>query len=197
MGVRDSKLLSRKKREELYSLIKNAADEVKVGLIYPSEINETMRNGISLNDLEALHFSKLLDKTGSKIDKLYLDSPDVIPERFGLRVGKLSSKKTFVGTKRKTNDKGSIRIISEHKADVRYPIVSAASIVAKVTRDREMEKLEQELGFKIGSGYPSDYNTIEAVRNNMANGPFNGHIRQRWITMERIRQTTIKSFFQG
>jgi ribonuclease HII len=187
-------LLSRQKRAELYKIINEIADEVKVSKISPEEINNSMRSGVSLNDLEASHFSKLLSQVSSKIDKLYLDSPDVIPERFGIRVGNLSLKKTFVGRKRKANDNESIRIISEHKADVKYPIVSAASIIAKVTRDAEIAKLGNELGLPLGSGYPSDYNTIEVVRNNMANNMLNAQIRQRWITMERIRQTPIKNF---
>jgi ribonuclease HII len=196
MGVRDSKLLTRKRRNELYVSIEELADEVRTSLIYPEEINDLMRREVSLNEIEAIHFSRLLDQTTSRIDKLYLDSPDVIPERFGFRVGKLTSKSTFADGKRKPHgNKDSIRIISEHKADVRYPIVSAASIIAKVTRDRAIKKIENELGFVIGSGYPSDYNTIEAVRRNMGNGVLKSHIRQRWITMERIRQTTIESFF--
>ena len=50
-------------------------------------------------------------------------------------------------------------IVSEHHADITYPVVSAASIVAKVTRDREITKLAKKFG-EIGSGYPSDPITI-------------------------------------
>jgi ribonuclease HII len=195
MGVRDSKLLTRKRRNELYAKIEELAEEVRTSLIYPEEINELMRKEVSLNEIEAMHFSRLLDETTSKIDKLYLDSPDVIPERFGFRVGKLTSKPTFVEGKRRPKGKEDcIRIISEHKADVRYPVVSAASVIAKVTRDRAIRKLERELGLVIGSGYPSDNDTIEAVRRNMGSGILRNHIRQRWITMERIRQTALSSF---
>ena len=41
------------------------------------------------------------------------------------------------------------------KADALYPIVSAASIIAKVTRDREVGALAAAAGLPLGSGYPS------------------------------------------
>ena len=54
-------------------------------------------------------------------------------------------------------------ITSEHKADAKHRIVGGASIVAKVVRDRIMKELQVGLGFEIGSGYPSDPNTIKAL----------------------------------
>ena len=51
---------------------------------------------------------------------------------------------------------------SEHKA-ANHRIVGGASIVAKVVRDRIMEALQEDLGFSIGSGYPSDLNTVAAL----------------------------------
>ena len=83
------------------------------------------------------------------------------------------------------------KIISEHKADSRYPVVSAASIIAKVTRDREIKKLEKELKIRIGSGYPSDYKTIEIIKNNLKTGILDEHIREKWSTMDRIKQTKL------
>jgi ribonuclease HII len=50
-------------------------------------------------------------------------------------------------------------IVSEHHADSTYRIVSAASIIAKVARDKEITKLAKKYG-EIGSGYPSDPTTI-------------------------------------
>ncbi|HIH50006.1 TPA: ribonuclease HII, partial [Candidatus Micrarchaeota archaeon] len=80
------------------------------------------------------------------------------------------------------------------KADSRYPVVSAASIIAKVTRDREIQKLEKSLKIPIGSGYPSDYKTIEIIKKNLKTGILDGNIRERWSTMERIKQTRLTSF---
>ena len=48
-----------------------------------------------------------------------------------------------------------LNLICAHKADVNFKIVSAASILAKVTRDREVEKIKKKYG-NIGSGYMAD-----------------------------------------
>lgn len=193
LGVRDSKLLSPKKRSKLYKIIKRSAAEVKVSKIYPEEINTYMKDNVSLNQLEALHFSKLVRNLKSSVDYIYLDSPDVVQEKFGLRVNTIILSKPK-RTRSSTETPHRATIISEHKADVRYPIVSAASIIAKVVRDREMKKLERKLNMKIGSGYPSDADTIDAVRESLRGGPLNEHIRERWATMDRIRQVRIDAF---
>ena len=59
-----------------------------------------------------------------------------------------------------------IEIITEHKADLNYQIVSAASIIAKVIRDREIEKLKAEIGIDFGSGYCSDPKTKKFIEEN-------------------------------
>ncbi|MCL5100092.1 MAG: ribonuclease HII [Candidatus Marsarchaeota archaeon] len=196
IGVRDSKLLRPKRREELYGQIKKLSLEVKVDCIEPGEINEAMRRRISLNELEAIHFAKLFDQVENEVGAFYLDSPDVIAEKFGVRVNMSSARAARVnGIKADRPNAGrATRIVSEHKADSRYPIVSAASIIAKVTRDREMRKIEHKLGIKIGSGYPSDFSTVDAVREHMNESAFLEHLREYWSTMDNIRQTRITSF---
>ncbi|MGC8648384.1 MAG: ribonuclease HII [Candidatus Micrarchaeia archaeon] len=196
IGVRDSKMLSRKRREELYGEIENLAIEKKVSIITPQEINDAMKNKISLNELEAMHFSRLFDSVSSETSYLYLDSPDVIAEKFAIRVNTQTSKPTkVVGIKSKLEaGKKYTKIIAEHKADVRYPIVSAASIIAKVTRDAEVKKLEKSLRQKIGSGYPSDSKTINAILKNIGNNSFMSNTREYWKTMQRIRQTRLENF---
>lgn len=195
-GVRDSKILSPKRRGRLYNEISRIATDVRVDKIYPKEINDAMRNGISLNELEAVHFARLFDTIESDIGVVYLDSPDVVAEKFGIRFNMSSAKSTKVmGIKAKLGDgKKRIRIIAEHKADSTYPVVSAASIIAKVTRDREVKKLERALGIAIGSGYPSDNTTIEAIKKNMDNAALHENIRKYWRTMERIKQTRLTNF---
>lgn len=196
IGVRDSKMLSDKRRRQLYDEIADIASDIKVDCIYPNDINEAMMNHISLNELEAKRFAALFDRVESDIGTFYLDSPDVIPERFGTRVKMSSSKPIAVHGVKMPKTKGVkyIKIISEHKADTRYPIVSAASIIAKVTRDNEIRKLEKKLRMHLGSGYPSDYKTIDAIKRNLTNRKLNDHIRQKWATMERIKQTRLTSF---
>ena len=52
----------------------------------------------------------------------------------------------------------------EHKADVNHLVVAAASIIAKVIRDRSMEHLRQTIGIDMGSGYMSDPKTVEFLQ---------------------------------
>lgn len=199
IGVRDSKMLSEKRRNQLYDEIKRVASDIKVDMIYPNEINEAMRNHISLNELEAVRFAALFDKIEHDVSSVYLDSPDVIEVRFGTRFKLSSTKQTkVVGVKDKSKPtKGTMctRIISEHKADSRYPVVSAASIIAKVTRDREIQRLEKALKIPLGSGYPSDHRTIEIIMKNLKSGILDGNIRERWSTMDRIKQTKLTNYF--
>jgi ribonuclease HII len=196
IGVRDSKLLPEKRRNQLYGEIMDIASEVQVGKIYPVEINQAMKNHISLNELEAKHFAALYDKMGEDVNVVYLDSPDVIPERFGTRFNMSSVKPTTVVGVKMPKKKGIkyTRIIAEHKADSRYPVVSAASIIAKVTRDREIAKLEKELKMPLGSGYPSDYRTIDIIKKNLKTGLLDDHIRNRWATMDKIKQLKLTGF---
>ena len=196
IGVRDSKMLSSDRRSELYEKIKEVAVAALVDLIYPEEINNAMKSSISLNELEAVHFAKLFDKIEKDASILYLDSPDVIAQKFGMRISIYSSKPTRVVGIKAERQKGVkyTRIISEHKADSKYPVVSAASIIAKVTRDNAIKQLEDELGIAIGSGYPSDQTTIDAIRMNLKNEALLKHIRDRWSTIHNIRQTKITNF---
>ncbi|MEM0106889.1 MAG: ribonuclease HII [Candidatus Micrarchaeaceae archaeon] len=195
LGVRDSKLLTSKKREMLYDSIFGIAEEVKIEKIYPAEINSAMKNNISLNELEAIHFARLFDNMEKQVSMLYLDSPDIIEERFGIRIKILAKKQVRIaGIRAKATERSNTKIVTEHKADSRYPIVSAASIIAKVERDREIRKITKELGIDIGSGYPSDYKTIDAVRKNITRKDLGSHIRICWKTFANIKQTKLDNF---
>ncbi|MEM0086687.1 MAG: ribonuclease HII [Candidatus Micrarchaeaceae archaeon] len=193
IGVRDSKMLSRKRREYLYDEIYSIAEEVKVSLIGADEISRAMINGISLNELEAVHFAKIIDSMESAVSTIFIDSPDVVQEKFGIRISMISHKPLEVNKRRKSRQE-SIKLISEHKADVKYPVVSGASIIAKVVRDREMDKLKSKLKIDIGSGYPSDTRTIDAIRSNLSNAALVQHIRTKWKTLELIKQMKIIDF---
>ena len=72
--------------------------------------------------------------------EIMLDACDVNADRFA----------------RNVSSKSNLNCIAEHKADENHPEVSAASIIAKVTRDRAVEQLSEEMGIDLGSGYPSD-----------------------------------------
>ncbi len=194
IGVRDSKLLTRRKREFLFDEINGICDEIKTYQISNDEINRAMKGGISLNQLEAMRFAQLVDSLESDVRKVYLDSPDVKPERFGVRVSLSAKKPMRVLGSRGSGSRGGISIIAEHKADARYPVVSSASIIAKVTRDREMERIESMSGIEIGSGYPSDHYTIGAIKANLASRRLSPYIREYWKTLERIKQRKMTEF---
>ncbi|MEM3781481.1 MAG: ribonuclease HII [Candidatus Micrarchaeaceae archaeon] len=203
IGVRDSKQLSKRQREFLFGEIYNTAEEVAYYAISNEEINAAMQSGISLNELEALHFAKLVDSLNSSVKRLYIDSPDVLPWRFGVRMG-MFAKKTLITARAKAKDidkskqeSTAIRVTAEHKADVKYPIVSAASIVSKVIRDREIERIRQELGIMLGSGYPSDHFTITALKENLENRELQSYVRQKWQTLKHIRQKHIEEFLSA
>ncbi|MDA7960350.1 MAG: ribonuclease HII [Nitrosopumilus sp.] len=130
MGVRDSKRLSPASRERLYGMIRSVA-RVSVSKVPPRSIDASVRRH-GLNDLEARYMARVAAALGSRTT--YVDACDVDAARFGRRVSELSG----------------LRIRSHHRADSRFAIVSAASIIAKVERDRAVARLG------LGSGYPSD-----------------------------------------
>jgi len=80
-----------------------------------------------------------------------------------------------------------INCVSEPKADQKYAIVSAASIIAKVRRDAEIKRLHGIFG-DFGSGYPSDARTIEFLKRGGLDDPlFARHIRFKWETIKGLR----------
>jgi ribonuclease HII len=190
-------MLSGRKREYLYDEIIGLSDDFSVFHISPAEINQSMRSNISLNELEAIYFARALDSISVDISKLYLDSPDVVQERFGRRVGIISNKPTREAARGKkgSGQKRGVTLISEHKADMKYPVVSAASILAKVERDREIERIKESVGIDFGSGYPSDRKTVGAIKESMKSRVLMPYLREEWQTIANIRQLRMTDFF--
>ncbi|CAG9464415.1 unnamed protein product [Pedinophyceae sp. YPF-701] len=105
-----------------------------------------------------------------------------------------------VGAAQKYEDKLSqmfsgIKFTVRSKADALYPIVSAASIAAKVTRDRQIANFAWEERFeegsapdgKLGSGYPSDPATKAWLANNVdAVFGFPNLVRFSWATCAKL-----------
>ncbi len=81
-----------------------------------------------------------------------------------------------------------IRIRAEHKADFHYPSVSAASIIAKTTRDSEIEKIKKEIKIDFGSGYPADPCTKQALEKHGQILKKNRLIRETWATWQTIEE---------
>ena len=144
IGVKDSKQLSPNAREILYKKIIAIVDDYYIARISPKIIDQSVRKN-QLNHLEAKYMAKVISKL--RPDSSYVDSCDVNPARFGKEISKLAN---------------SGKIYSRHHADSRFVIVSAASIVAKVNRDRAIKKLRQK--YDLGSGYPSDSKTMKFIK---------------------------------
>jgi ribonuclease HII len=139
--VADSKLLSPKVRERLYITIRKRF-RVATIRIDAHEIDE-IRTGMTMNACVARAHAQAIDKLSPAI--AYVDACDVNAFRYADMV--------------KSHLETSCEVVSEHNADQTYKVVSAASIVAKVTRDRVITALSKKYG-EIGSGYPSDPVTI-------------------------------------
>lgn len=144
MGARDSKKLTPKVREKLYREITRSYD-FHVTRVSASEIDE-MRNKMSLNDIEMSLFAQVCGK-GSAV-RYYADCFGTDERAFSNRLSALL---------------GGATVIAKHGGDDLFPVVSAASIVAKVERDRAIEAISHGLGKDIGSGYPSDAKTMDFI----------------------------------
>jgi ribonuclease HII len=180
LGVTDSKLLTGKARSELYKEIAELSAAVRFVSIGPSEIDHYVKHGRryrKLNFLEAIHMATVISGLGA--EEVFVDAPDTNPARFCAELAELLQP--------------CPRLVAEHKADRNYVVVSAASIVAKVERDRAVEKLREVHG-DFGSGYPSDDQTIsylkDWVQREGCEPPF---ARKSWKTWDRVftRQLTL------
>lgn len=145
LNLKDSKKYTRQKREELEEIILSLT-ECTYAEISASEI-DSQRHKKTLNDIEVELFADVLLRF-PQATQVIVDACDVNPVRFGEKICARS---------------GVPSVVSEHKADATYPIVSAASIIAKVQRDRRIDQLKEVYG-DFGSGYCSDQKTIVFLR---------------------------------
>jgi ribonuclease HII len=178
--LRDSKQLTPRRREKLHSEIINLF-EVATVVCTPAEIDSRMG---TMNALTAFCHAAVIQSLAP--DVAYVDACDVNATRFGLNVRELSGMP-------------ELQMISEHKADDKFPIVGAASIVAKVTRDRLVAELSNEYG-DLGSGYPSDPVTIRFLETYIrGHGYPPSCARKSWKTIDeiiaRVSQLNFTDFF--
>ncbi len=187
IGVKDSKQVSPAKRTKLARIIKERCAYAIIKAS-PKEIDNALQSTqSSLNYLEADVSKKLIKKILKKlqdkniatkeIERIMLDLPAKNKEDYLQRVRK--------GTKELFEN---IKIEAEFKADENYVDVSAASILAKTTRDASMKTLSKKIGLKLGSGYPADPNTKKAIAENYEELRKEGILRTTWKTIERIEE---------
>jgi ribonuclease HII len=167
IGVRDSKRLTRTKRALLAEQITSLAYKTHLISIHPQKLDG------NLNEIELAATCRLIREL--RPDKVYLDAP-VPPRGISGHVHKLQQ---LLGPLR-------VEIIAENRADAKYPVVAAASILAKVERDRAIEELRKQYG-DFGWGYPSERKTRQFLRDwYAAHGDFPPCVRRRWLTVRRI-----------
>ena len=184
LNVRDSKKVAPSRRKTLEPLIKELALEWELIEISPGEIDR-LRRRHSLNAIEAMKVAELILSLDQVPELIYIDAVDNVSQDYTKRViGCLSSMNSdFIMPK----------IVSEHRADDRYIEVSAASILAKVERDRIVENICQTQG-DFGSGYPSDEKTKEFLKKLMKEGTLPEFVRRSWNTIDKRKQSSLKDF---
>jgi len=177
LGVKDSKLLTPAQRQKLDKEIKEIAVKYAYVDLSPAEIDKVVMARVKLhklNLLEAQAMARVISEL--KPDLAYVDASDILEERFGKQIKELLP--------------FTVTIISEHNADVKYPVVSAASILAKVRRDQFIAKLKETYG-DFGSGYPHDAKTIQFLSNWIRRyGSFPGFVRKSWKTIRALEAET-------
>ncbi len=178
-GVKDSKLLTRSKRRELYDFLKSKGECMTIK-ISPKEIDMKNKIGVNLNQLEINNMIKIIKQM--KPDKVIIDCPSANESRI---------KALFEA-------KINCAIVCECKADYKYAVVGAGSILAKHERDESIKELEKLTKEVIGAGYPSDERTINFARKAIRQGKWQDYLRHSWETYNRLKneseQRTLNQF---
>lgn len=183
LGCRDSKRLTPDRRRAIDRALRAHPDvRVVVRAIDAPTLDLERRAGRGLNAIEAMRFRDIAAVLA--VPTVWVDAADANAARFGTEVGHGLA----------------CRIVSEHKADERYPVVGAASIVAKVARDEAVadlaRRLERRLGLPLGSGYPSDAKTRAFLAGwHRTFGTWPEGTRTTWATLSALRlpQTQLPS----
>lgn len=169
LGVKDSKLLSTTKRRELFNTLKNHMD-IKFVQLTPSMIDNNNFAGGKLNDLQIKAIVQVLE--AEKPNMIIIDALTADPPKFASQI---TSKLSF-----------DPKIIAENKADVTYPLVGAASIIAKELREQEIEQVRAHLKADLGSGYPADPKTQKFIKENYSNQEIEYLFRKSWKTYKNL-----------
>ena len=128
LGVKDSKKLTPKKRNEIYEILKDNMD-IKYLQLTPAIIDTNNANGGKLNELEIDGIINILNDLEPNL--VIIDALTARPDKFGEDIQKRL--------------KFECKIISENKADDKYPIVGAASIIAKELREEELKQIKENI----------------------------------------------------
>jgi len=177
--VRDSKLLSARTREYLAKKIREKAISYHITISHPSEIDARASAGLNLNNIEAIKAAKIINKlTKNKKEKIrvIIDCPSPNKENWRKYV------------LRHIHKNKNLIIACEHKADRDYVAVSAASVLAKSAREKEVAKIKKKIGKDFGSGYPNDPKTIEFLKKYSKEHKKDGIFRETWATFQNHKK---------
>jgi len=174
-GVKDSKMLTQKRREFLEKKIKEVVEDFAVVLVTPEQIEKKNEEGVNLNEVEAIAVAKIINKLnhGKQKIKVVVDCPSVSLVKWGDLL------------KTKIKNLSNLEISCEHKADKNHLSVSAGSILAKCMREKEMRKLKEKYGDEMGSGYPSDPLTKRFLAKYARKYANDGIFRKTWSTWKK------------
>lgn len=182
-GVKDSKRLSPRSRVQIASSIRRIARVVETRRLSASRIDGLRARGVSMNEIEAMLVGSILSKHRRGV--FYVDSVDRDCERF--RMMMLRHAPGFKGV-----------LIVRNYLDESNPMVGAASIIAKVERDRAVKSLLRKAGLPECSGYSSDPRTVRIVEQLLQSGSKTSMLRRSWSTVGRIgarlSQDSLKRF---
>jgi ribonuclease HII len=167
--VGDSKDIQPARREELAAIIRESATAVGVAEIPVDRIDA---DDTDMNTLTVKAHADALSQVASDGLSGYVDAGDTNAVRFERRVTDAVD--------------ADVDVRGEHGADETYPIVGAASIVAKVARDTHVAALADRYG-DCGSGYPSDPTTREFLESYVAdNEELPDCARASWQTSKDV-----------
>ena len=189
LGVKDSKQLTQKRREFLSNIIKEKAEAFEVIIIPPKLIDGSSDENVSrikLNELEAIASAKIINKINKGFNKIkvIVDCPSPT----------ISKWQDFLKTQIK--DLSTLEISCEHKADQNHVSVSAAAILAKCVREKEMDGLREKYGTGIGSGYCHDPLTCKFIEDNILKLKDDGIFRKNWSTWtDALKKKEQKNLF--
>lgn len=172
LGVKDSKKLSNKLRDSIDEVLEDYGDTF-LKEVEAEEIDE-LREIMSLNEIELHAFVDIIER--AEPDEVFVDLPEPDGDRF-IRKMKRELPERFQ----------DVKFVAEHEADDTYPVVSAASIVAKSARERHTQELKEKYGYDFKSGYPHDKPTINFLEKFVEEkGELPKETRKSWSTAERI-----------
>ncbi len=177
LELKDSKELDDDQREAFVPQITDVALDTHVKEVTATEIDE-LRQIMSLNRIEINGFVHIIQEL--EPDKVVIDLPEPDGDRFGKKIrNELPDVPRYQ----------DLEIVAEHKADENYPIVSAASILAKSEREHHVAALNNRYGVDVNTGYPHDEKTTTFLEEYiLRNGELPDETRTSWSTAQRIKE---------